>query len=170
MNVSRSLTFLGTPWSIVVAVVAVLVTAGLCFVSWRRSGFRRSMGLLELMRLALVGMVALLLNQPEWTEEFRPTEKPAIAVLADASTSMDTRDAVAGGKVPAQTVIAARGDRAPCRAIDVEHTARANERHHPADFRAPVGTRHRLERASGPGARESRQSERHRPGLRRRLE
>jgi hypothetical protein len=102
MNVSRSLTFLGTPWSIAASLVAVLVTAGLCFVSWRRSGYRPSMGLLELMRLALVSMVALLLNQPEWTEEFRPTEKPAIAVFADASTSMDTRDVVPGVQAGAQ--------------------------------------------------------------------
>jgi hypothetical protein len=102
MSVSRSLTFLGTPWSIAVSLLAVLVTAGLCFVSWRRSGYRPSMGLLELTRLALVAMVALLLNQPEWTEEFRPTEKPAIAVLADASSSMDTRDVVPGGQTGAQ--------------------------------------------------------------------
>ncbi len=34
------------------------------------------------------------LNQPEWIEEFRPEEKPAIAVLWDASTSMETRDVV----------------------------------------------------------------------------
>jgi hypothetical protein len=71
-------------------------------VSWRRSGYRPSMGLLELLRLALVGMVALLLNQPEWTEEFRPSEKPAIAVFTDASTSMDTRDVVAGAQTEAQ--------------------------------------------------------------------
>jgi hypothetical protein len=102
MNVSRSLTFLGTPWSIAASLVAVLVTAGLCFVSWRRSGYRPSMGLLELMRLALLSMVALLLNQPEWTEEFRPTEKPAIAVFTDASTSMDTRDVVPGVQAGAQ--------------------------------------------------------------------
>ena len=102
MSVSRSLTFLGTPWSIAVSLVAVLVTAGLCFVSWRRSGYRPSMGLLELLRLALVGLVALLLNQPEWTEEFRPSEKPAIAVFTDASTSMDTRDVVAGAQTEAQ--------------------------------------------------------------------
>ena len=102
MSVSRSLTFLGTPWSIAVSLVAVLVTAGLCFESWRRSGYRRSMGLLELVRLVLVGMVALLLNQPEWTEEFRPSEKPAIAVFTDASTSMDTRDVVAGSLTEGQ--------------------------------------------------------------------
>ena len=37
-------------------------------------------------------LVAILFNQPEWVEEFRPEERPTIAVLWDASTSMDTRD------------------------------------------------------------------------------
>ena len=50
------------------------------------------MGLLELLRLALVIVVALLLNQPEIVQEFRPEEKPSIAVLWDASPSMETRD------------------------------------------------------------------------------
>jgi hypothetical protein len=94
MNVSRSLTFLGTPWSLAASVLVVLATAGFCFVAWRRSGYRASMGLLELLRLALVAAIAALLNQPEWIEEFRPEEKPAVAVLWDASASMDTRDVV----------------------------------------------------------------------------
>ena len=94
MNVSRSLTFLGTPYSVALSIIAVLATSVFCYIAWRRSGYRTSMGLLELLRLALVGFVAILLNQPEWIEEFRPEEKPAIAVLWDASASMDTRDAV----------------------------------------------------------------------------
>jgi hypothetical protein len=94
MNVSRSLALLGTPWTMAVSALAVLITAGLCFLAWRRSGYQRSLGVLELLRLALVAAVALLLNQPEWIEEFRPEEKPAVAVLWDASSSMETRDAV----------------------------------------------------------------------------
>ena len=97
MSASRSLTFLGTPWSVGLSIMAVLATAVFCFIAWRRSGYRTSMGCLELLRLSLVGLVAILLNQPEWIEEFRPEEKPAIAVLWDASASMDTRDALVGG-------------------------------------------------------------------------
>jgi hypothetical protein len=93
MSVSRSLTFLWTPWSIGAALVVVLITVAVSFVAWRRGGFRRSILLLELLRLALVVLVAILLNQPEWVEEYRPEEKPAVAVLWDASPSMDTRDA-----------------------------------------------------------------------------
>jgi hypothetical protein len=94
MSVSRSLNFLWTPWSLAVSIAVVFITAGFCFVAWQRSGFRRSMGLLEALRLALVALVALLLNQPEWVEEYRPEERPAIAVLWDSSPSMETRDAV----------------------------------------------------------------------------
>ena len=39
-------------------------------------------------------LVAILFNQPEWVEEFRPDEKPTIAVLWDESDSMRTQDAV----------------------------------------------------------------------------
>src|SRR5262249_6401877 len=52
----------------------------------------------------MVSLVALLLNQPEWIEEYRPEEKPSIAVLVDASASMETRDVVpADQKVSAAT-------------------------------------------------------------------
>ena len=98
MSVSRSLSFLWTPWSLALSILFILVTAGFCFVAWRRSGYSRSMGLLELLRLALVCLGALMLNQPEWVEEYHPEEKPAVAVLWDASPSMDTRDVVARGK------------------------------------------------------------------------
>lgn len=94
MSVTRSLTFLWTPWSIALSIVVVLVTAGFSFVAWRRSGYRPVVGALEILRLVIVALAASLLNQPEWIEEFRPEEKPTIAVLWDASPSMDTRDVV----------------------------------------------------------------------------
>ena len=94
MSVTRSLTFLWTPWTVAISALAVLTTAAFCFIAWRRSGYRSSMGLLELLRLVLVAMVAVMLNQPEWIEEYRPEEKPTIAVLWDASPSMETRDVV----------------------------------------------------------------------------
>ena len=44
----------------------------------------------------------MLLNQPEWIEEFRPEEKASILVLWDASPSMETRDVSRGEKTSAQ--------------------------------------------------------------------
>ncbi len=95
MTTLHTLTFLWMPWSLAMSLAVVLATAALCYAAWRRSGFRRDYGLLELMRLVMVGAIAILFNQPEWVEEYRPKERPSIAVLWDASTSMDTRDVTA---------------------------------------------------------------------------
>lgn len=95
MNSTQTLTFLWTPFTVAASIAAVLVTAGLCFAAWRRSGYRRSLGILELLRLSIVTAAAVLLNQPEWVEEYRPEEKPTVAVLWDASGSMATRDVAA---------------------------------------------------------------------------
>jgi hypothetical protein len=96
MNETARLSFLGTPGSVVVSLVVVATTAVLCYLAWRRSGYHRGHGLLELLRLAIVVLIALLFNQPEWVEEFRPDERPSIAVLWDQSRSMETRDVVTG--------------------------------------------------------------------------
>ena len=88
MNVSRALTFLWTPWSLAISILAVAATACLGFIAWRRTGYHRGMGLLELLRLAMVTIAAIVLNQPEWIEEYRPEERPAVAVLVDGSPSM----------------------------------------------------------------------------------
>jgi hypothetical protein len=92
MTSAASLTWTTSPWMIAATVLVIAATAVLSVVTWRRSGWRRSIGCLELLRVVIVAFAALLLNQPEWVEEFRPTNKPAIAVLHDASASMDTRD------------------------------------------------------------------------------
>jgi hypothetical protein len=94
LNVTRSLHFAWTPWSAATALLVVLGTVALSFVAWRRSGYRRSVGLLELLRIGVVAGSALLLNQPEWVEEYRPDEKPAIGVFWDDSPSMGIRDVV----------------------------------------------------------------------------
>jgi hypothetical protein len=92
MNSAASLTFAGSPWTIAGAVIAFAATAALSFITWRRSGYRGAIAALESLRLIIVAFVGLLLNQPEWVEEFRPQDKPAIAVLYDESASMNTRD------------------------------------------------------------------------------
>jgi hypothetical protein len=96
MNTTHALTFLWTPWSAALSTGVVLVAAGLCWTAWRRSGYARSHGLLELLRLAIVAIGAITLNQPEWVEEYRPTEKPAFALLRANSIGMDTRDVSLG--------------------------------------------------------------------------
>ncbi len=89
--------FFTTPWTLGLSAAFVAGTAVICLLAWRRSGYAPVQGLLELLRLLIVGIVAVLLNQPEWVQEYRPTEKPTIAVLHDASRSMDTKDVVLTG-------------------------------------------------------------------------
>jgi hypothetical protein len=72
MNATRVLTFFATPWTIAVAIIVWLVVAGLSFVAWRNSGYRTSIGVLEGLRLTILAIVCVLLNQPEWVESYRP--------------------------------------------------------------------------------------------------
>ena len=92
MNAARWLTFLWTPWSALVSVMVIAIAAMLCFLAWRRSGYRPSMGVLEVLRFVLVVAAVVLFNQPEVVQEFRPSGKPTVVVLSDDSPSMQTRD------------------------------------------------------------------------------
>jgi hypothetical protein len=92
VNTTHTLTFLWTSWSAALSISVFLLAVGFCWAAWRRSGYARSQGLLELLRLTIIALIAVIFNQPEWVDEFRPIEKPAIVVLWDDSTSMDTRD------------------------------------------------------------------------------
>jgi len=96
VNATRSLTFLWSSWSVAASALVILAAAALCFAAWRRSGYRRDYGAVELLRLVIVVLAVVLFNQPEWVEQYRPEEKPTIAVLWDGSRSMETAD-IAGG-------------------------------------------------------------------------
>ena len=100
LTIFSGLRFYWTPWSLAVSLLLLAAVAAVCLAGWWRSGFRPGYGLLELLRLVIATIVAVLLNQPEWVTEQRPSEKPSIAVLMDGSRSMDTLDAVAGRHQP----------------------------------------------------------------------
>ncbi len=99
MTSTNQLTWGWSGWSLALSALVLLATIALGVIAWRRSGYRRSVGALELLRVLLVGWAAILLNQPEWTELYRPTEKPTIVVLYDDTQSMTTRDVVPTGGV-----------------------------------------------------------------------
>ena len=61
--------------------------------------------------LRRLASILVLFNQPEWVEEYRPEEKPAVAVLWDDSASMETRDVEPAGRLGKRDHTA-RGDRA----------------------------------------------------------
>lgn len=90
----QSFTFSTEPWLVLTSLLVVAATCGLAYFAWRRSGYLRSVLWLELLRCAIVCGGALLLNQPEWVQEFRSEEKPTLVVLADTSPSMETRDVI----------------------------------------------------------------------------
>lgn len=94
MNSTSNLTFQWTSWTLGLGLLAILATCIASYWSCHRVHFRRSMVVLESMRVLLVSLAVILLNQPEWIEEFRPQEKPTLVVLGDVSGSMNTRDVV----------------------------------------------------------------------------
>lgn len=89
---TSSLTFQTSPSAIALSILVVAIAAAVCWTAWRRTGFSRATGSLELLRLSLIAVVALALNQPEWIEETTPEEKPTIVVVYDESGSMATQD------------------------------------------------------------------------------
>ncbi len=92
MNASSSFVMQWESWTILLGIGAVVVTILLSLISCHRSGYRRSIIGLEVLRVAIVATAVWLLNQPEWIEEFKPDEKPTIVVLGDMTGSMSTRD------------------------------------------------------------------------------
>ena len=79
-------------WSL--GTIMLFVLAVLACAAWRRSGFDRAVGGLELLRLVIAVMAFVTLLQPEWKEIYEPAELPVLAVLRDTSISMDTRDVI----------------------------------------------------------------------------
>ncbi len=105
----ESLSFSTSPWLVF---VSLLVCAGCGVLSWlaiQRSGFASSVIWLELLRFLAVLLGALLLNQPEWVQDYRSNEKPTFAVLVDRSSSMQTQDVVNEQKVATTRLQATEG-------------------------------------------------------------
>lgn len=94
MNATNAFVMQWESWTLLLSILAVVITAILSWITWQRSGFKNFVGLLEACRIVLVVCTVLLLNQPEWIEEFKPVEKPTLVILGDDSGSMVTRDVV----------------------------------------------------------------------------
>ncbi len=86
------LSFVTSTWSILLGVLAVVVVGALGWMAWRRNNYARGSGMLEALRVLLVALVAITLNQPEWLEQYLPDEQPTLLVLSDTSGSMNTQD------------------------------------------------------------------------------
>jgi hypothetical protein len=99
MNESQSayLSFSNSPALMAASIVVLLAALGIGYWNSSNSQWRRAVVLLEIMRFAIVAAIVILFNQPEWTQEFRPSEKPRLVVLVDSSQSMETRDVLPTG-------------------------------------------------------------------------
>ena len=89
---SGALTFSASWMVIALSVVAWVVLAGFGLLNWRRSGGRRGVVVLEILRLALAGLVVVTLWRPELRRTSAMTNAPSVVVLRDASRSMTTQD------------------------------------------------------------------------------
>lgn len=89
------LVFNASPLSVVGGAVFVLVVTVLSILAWRRSGWRGSIGALEMLRILIAIAIAITFNQPAWHETFEPDNKPVLAILHDVSGSMETKDVIA---------------------------------------------------------------------------
>ncbi len=90
---SQWLSMLATPFGIAFGILAVAVCGVLSWLAINRAAFRRATVFLESLRFLIVLLIAIVLNQPEWVQNYVPQEEPTIAVLWDESGSMETEDA-----------------------------------------------------------------------------
>ncbi len=88
------LEFFSSSSIIILGLIIIAVTGVLCWYAWHRSGYRKRIGWLELLRFALVCLVVLTLNQPEWLESQPPEQRSTLAILWDKSNSMRTQDII----------------------------------------------------------------------------
>lgn len=98
--IQSSLVFHPTTVSLVFGGLLVITVGVLGLWAWKRSGYHRWTGRLELLRWAIAVLVAVFLNQPEWRERREPDAKPVLGVLWDESRSMETRDVPDPGGEP----------------------------------------------------------------------
>lgn len=96
MQDPSGITFYPTGISLVLGAGLVAATGALCWIAWRRTGCRKGVGILELLRFVLVCLILVTLCQPEWLETRAPDRDPTLAVLWDRSNSMHTRDVLDG--------------------------------------------------------------------------
>src|SRR5204863_7539487 len=85
---------------ILLALLLWLGAAWLCYANWQRNAKRRVVAILETVRFILTTLLAFTLLRPEFVQKIQRSSKPEIAVLLDASASMNTRD-IAGGSTMA---------------------------------------------------------------------
>ncbi len=102
--------FSPTPLTLWLGIIALIIVAVLCVISWKRSPHPKRSALLEALRFLCALSVVLLLWQPEWLTIIHPTAKPQIAILWDDSKSMSTLDAPLPLSLSQKSEVVSRAD------------------------------------------------------------
>ena len=104
MSDPQGILFYPTPTVIGIGLVALVGSAALCWTAWRRSGYRRSIGWLELFRWILIALVGITLCQPEWLATAPSEQRSTLVAIWDRSGSMQTEDVFVGNAANAQPI------------------------------------------------------------------
>lgn len=99
-----------TPVTLWIGIIALILVAVLCVISWKRSPHPGRTAALEGTRFLSALIVVLLLWQPEWRTVLHPDTKPQIAILWDDSKSMTTVDAALPPVLSAKPDIVSRAE------------------------------------------------------------
>ena len=87
---------------ILAGIVVLALAAWLGWSNWQRNGRRGKVALLEALRFVAVAMLTFTLLRPEFVQEIQRTDPPQVAILTDASGSMQTRDVVGTNNIVAR--------------------------------------------------------------------
>ena len=87
---------------ILAGIGVVALSAWLGWSNWQRNGRRGKVALLEALRFVAVAMLTFTLLRPEFVREIQRTDPPQVAILTDASGSMQTRDVVSTNNIVAR--------------------------------------------------------------------
>ena len=79
-------------WTVALALILIVAGGVLSWVAIRRASRKRWAIGLEVLRMLLICLVAIVLCQPEWLQKFLPKEEPVLLVTWDQSNSMNTVD------------------------------------------------------------------------------
>ena len=87
---------------ILAGIGVVALAAWLGWSNWQRNGRRGKVALLETLRFVAVAMLTFTLLRPEFVQKIQRTDPPQVAILTDASGSMQTRDVVSTNNIVAR--------------------------------------------------------------------
>lgn len=84
--------FGASPGVVFLAVLVLAACGYISYLNWSRSGRRRAVARLEILRFVLIALLGFTLLRPEVVQTVRSKNQPELAVLVDRSGSMETRD------------------------------------------------------------------------------